>query len=77
MNFSQMIKVLQIQNVLILCIDLLARRYASIVFIATDFILIDPLTRGLSEKLFANKLLEYIWPSLLVFKLSESFMFSY
>ena len=48
-------KVMLIQGVLILCINLLERRYASIIFIAMDHILIDPLTKGLDVKSFANK----------------------
>ena len=55
MNFSQMIKVLPVQSVLILCIKLSKRRYASIVFITTNHILANPLTISLGEKLFVNQ----------------------
>ena len=54
-NFSQMIKVLPIQNILILSINLLERRYTSIITIAMDYMLADPLTKGLDVKLFVNK----------------------
>ena len=49
-------EVMHVQSVLILCINLLERRYESIIFIATDCILVDPLTKGLDVKLFKHKM---------------------
>ena len=46
-NFPQMIKVLPTQCVLILSINLLERRYASIVFIAINHILANLLRRSI------------------------------
>ena len=60
MKFSQMIKVLLVQSILILSINLLKRRYTNIVFIAMDRILVDPLIKGLGGKLFMNEWLKWV-----------------
>ena len=48
MNFSWMMK-------LYIKYQFLDRRYASIVYVAIDYILVDLLTKGLGVKLFINK----------------------
>ena len=50
-----MTKVLPMQNILILSINLSKRMYTSIVFIVIDHIFANPLTKGLFVKLFANE----------------------
>ena len=44
-NFFQMMKVLPVQNILILSINLLEKRYATIVYVVIDLMLANPLTR--------------------------------
>ena len=55
MNFSQMMKVMPIQSILILCINLLERSYTSMVFIATNYIFRSPPIKCLCIKLFMKK----------------------
>ena len=44
-----MIKVLTIQNILILNINLLERRYVSIIHVTIDYILVDPQIKRLKS----------------------------
>ena len=54
-NFSQMMKVMPVQSVFILSINLLEKRCASVIFITTYCILVILLSEELDVKLFANK----------------------
>ena len=51
----KVIQVLLVSSILILSINLLKKRYTSILLIAMDHMLVDLLTKNLGVKLFVNK----------------------
>ena len=65
-----MIKVLHVQNILIL-----DKKYVSIIVIVTNHILVNPLTKSLGVKIVHEELTRISLTKLFVFKINRSFIF--